>query len=221
MVITKIERQKRYHKKVNIYLDDEFAFGIHEDVLMKFQLRKGDPINNDTLEQIQSSEEFNLAKEKALRLIGYRARSEKEIRMKLREQQFRPATIDEVIEHLKKLAIIDDNKFAQAFVNDTLLRKPTGKAMLRYQLRLKGIDTQTINEMLRVTFEKQDEEMLALDAAKKLLARYRSSRKATELEKQQRRIAGFLSRRGFGWTTTNTVLRKLFKNETRTFHQGS
>ena len=75
--------------------------------------------------------------------------------------------------------------------------------------------------IMGIKTEKKDEDKLAFEAAKKLLARYRSSRKTTEVEKQQRRIAGFLSRRGFAWMTTNTVLRKLFKNETLTSHQES
>jgi regulatory protein len=213
MIITKIERQKRHRHKVNIYLDDEFALGIHDDVLLKFGLRKGDTIDQQTLETIQLSEEFNLAKEKALKLIGYRARSEKEIRIKLREQQYHPGTITNVIEHLKKLGLIDDKKFARAFVNDTIMRKPAGKTKLSYQLRLKGIDKATINDVLRETYRNTDEEELALEAAKKLLLHFRSSKKTTKSDKLQQRIVGYLSRQGFGWATINAVLRKLFKDE--------
>ena len=77
MVVTKIERQKRHPQRVNIFLDDEFAFGIHDAVLVKAGIAKGDRLSEDDIARLQSLQETKLAMERALRLLSHRRRSEK------------------------------------------------------------------------------------------------------------------------------------------------
>src|SRR6266849_5328644 len=107
MVVTKIERQKRHPDRVNLYLDGDFTMGVHVDVLSRIGLRTGDTLTQEKLETLQSLEEFNLAKQKALRLIGRRLRSENEVRSRLLEKEFAPKIVDEVIDHLHTLRLID------------------------------------------------------------------------------------------------------------------
>jgi regulatory protein len=219
MIITKIERQKRNPQRVNLFVDDSFLFGMHDEVLVKFGLRKGDSIDQQTIDEIESVEEFNLAKQKALRLISYRIRSEKELEAKLREKEFHPKTIERVTEHLRSLRILDDKTFARSYVNSVLIRKPAGRALLQRELKSRGIESTTINEILQETLRENDEQHLAIEAARKLLLRYRSSRKQSEKEQQQKRIANFLARRGFGWSTIQPVIRKLFNDTSSTTNQ--
>ena len=209
MIITKIERQKRNPRRVNIFLDDEFAFGIHEYVLTRLGLRKGDTINQETIEAIKSSEEYNLAKEKALRFINYRLRSEKELRLKLQEKEFQPKTIDDVLEGLRKSGIVNDARFAKAYIHDAQLRKPMGKKLLQQKLRLKGVPSSIIQEVLNESMNEEEEQSHAFKTAQKFM----KSRKMLEPKQQQQRIAQFLARRGFSWSTISPVLRKLFSKE--------
>ncbi|MGA2623244.1 MAG: RecX family transcriptional regulator [Bacteroidota bacterium] len=211
MVVTNIERQKRRPKRVNVYIDGEFAVGLHEDVLFKFGLRKGDNVDRETLVSIESAEESHFAKEKALRFIGYRSRSEKELRSKLREKQFHPQVIEDTVRYLRENRFLDDEAFARSFVKDALLRKPTGRLLLRRQLRLKGIDTGIIEEVLDELVPQHDEDTLAIEAASTLLKRFRASRKKIDREKQRARLASLLARRGFGWPTIHAVLRRVLK----------
>ena len=210
MVVTKIERQKRRPQRVNIFVDGAFALGVHIDVLREHGLRKGDELKSKTLIALKSAEELQLAKQQALRFIGYRFRSEKELRAKLRDNQFHPEIIDNTISCLRDYGMVDDTRFACSFVKDTLMKKPAGRIFLQGQLRSKGIATETIQEVLDDLVPAGDEDMLALDAATKLMKRYRASRKEIDPDKQQARISGFLARRGFKWSTVHSVLRKLF-----------
>ena len=216
MVITKIERQQRHPHRVNVYVDGEFAFGIHEEVLIKLGLRKGDGLQPQAIKEIESAEEFNLAKEKALRLVSYRLRSEKELRSRLEEKEFHPTIIDRTIEHLRTIGILDDNKFAFAFVNNLLMRKPAGKTLLQRELRSRGIPSETIQHVLQEKLGDQEEQDLALEAVRKLLKRYQSSSGQTDEKKQRQRIANFLARRGFGWSTINFVLKTLVQHQVTT-----
>jgi regulatory protein len=212
MIITKIEQQKRHPGRVNIFLDDAFAFGLHKEVAVRFGLRRGDELTKDTIDQITSSEEQTLAKHKALQLLNYRMRSEHELRAKLFEKEFPPEIIDRTIEDLRALGYLDDDKFARALIHDAQLKQPTGKNRLQQKLRSKGIPSAIINHVLAETFSEDDETAAALTAAKKRLRHYSQSRKPVDSQELPRRIARYLAQRGFPWPSISVVLKKLFKN---------
>ena len=67
MKITNIELQKN-RKRYNIYIDDEFAFGISDELRYKFGLHIDDNIEQDFIEDILKSEEQMKAINYALKL---------------------------------------------------------------------------------------------------------------------------------------------------------
>ncbi len=213
MIVTNIERQKRNPRRYSIDIDGEFAFGIDEEVLARYGLRKGDQLDEQTYQSITSTEEFTRAKQIALRFIGYRLRTEKELRLKLAEKEFMPDTINKVIEHLQSLNLLDDRKFARAFVHDAQLRKPAGPRLLRQQLMLKGVQRETIDTVLHDTVDAFTEQSSALQAAEKVMKKFTASRKSTDVLKQRQKIAQFLARRGFSWSVISPVLQTLFNNK--------
>jgi regulatory protein len=210
MVITKIERQKKNPKRFSIYCDDEFVLGIHQDVLIKTGLRKGDAIDEEALKELQGAEELNLAREKALRFINYRMRSEKEIRIKLTEKEFHPDVIDNAIKYLEATGYVNDRAFAEAFLHDALLKKPSGAKLIRRQLRLKGIPADIIDDLLEKRFTAEGELALAREAATKLMRRYRVSAKKEDRLRRQKRLADYLARRGFAWDAISSVMKEFF-----------
>ena len=210
MVVTGIERQKRHPERVNIYLEGKFAFGIHQDVLVKYGLRKGDHIDDRTLHAITSDQEITLAKQKAMRLLSYRMRSEKEMRSRLSEKKFSPTIIDSVIEYLRQSGLLDDVAFAKACLHDLQLKKPAGQRLLQQQLLKRGVPKNIVSQVLQDSEAQTDEFHIALQAAKTQLKRYQTSRKQIEVKKQQLRLAGFLTRRGFSWSVITPILKQLF-----------
>ena len=210
MIVTKIERQKQHPQRLNIYLDNEFAFGLHEEILYKARIREGDTLDPPTIQIIQSREEFRLAKDKALRLIGQRLRSEKELRLYLTEKEFDPDIIDNVIYELQTKGFIDDRKFASAFVHDLQARTPAGKKMLVQKLRLRGIAPTIIDETLNLNLPDDHEAEIAYAAALNILKRYRMTTNSIPEHKQRQRMAQYLARHGFNWGIIGPVMKKLF-----------
>lgn len=210
MIVTKIERQKRNPHRVNIFLDNEFKFGIHEATLTKFGLRNGDELDQKTIETISIQEEYHLAHTKALHLISRRLRTERELQLKLLEKEFHPKAIDLVTEELRKSGLVDDSRFARAFIHDIQLRKPAGPRFIQQQLQRKGVPPTIIRTVLHEHFEVESTQKLALKAASTLAHRLKTSRKKIEPLKQRQRITQFLLRRGFDWQTINAVVQKLF-----------
>jgi len=213
MIITKIEQQKRQSGRMNIFLDGEFAFGLHKEVVARFRLRRGDDLATEIIEQITTAEEQTLAKQKALHLLHYRLRSEHELRTKLFEKEFPPQIIDGAIDDLRTLGLVDDVKFARAAVHDAQLRKPTGKHRLQQILRNKGVPLSISRTVIAEHCSDEDETNAALTAAKKQLQRYRHSRKPVDTQHLQKRIARFLTQRGFPWSIISATLKILFNDQ--------
>jgi regulatory protein len=212
MLVTKIERQKRNPHRANVYVDGEFAFGIHVDLLASLGLRKGDTLGKEALDTILTKEEFSLAKSYSLRYLGRRRRSVKELHDKLIQKEFSPQTIETVIAHLSELRLLNDVDFSRAFVHDIQLRKPSGQRLLRQKLRLKGVSPSIIDDILSEVVPEKDEEDLATEEGERFMKRYKVSRKAIEREKQQGRLAQHLARRGFRWATIMPVVKKIFRS---------
>ncbi len=132
------------------------------------------------------------AKSAALRLVKFRARSEKEIRDKLTSKSFDPAVIDQVITSLKESRIIDDDLFARLWV-ESRIKKPLGIGRLRQELRRKGIEGAIIEKVLERARENYDEDAVIRGIIG------RRSRQMADLpaDKAKARLFGYLVRRGY------------------------
>ena len=210
MIVTRIERQKRHPRRVNVYLDGAFAFGLDEEVLVRHGLRKGDSLDQETHQALLGAEEYSSARQIALRYLSYRLRSEREIRMKLAEQEYAPEIIERVMEKLRTAGMADDRRFAAAFVHDARMRKPAGARLLRQQLLVKGVPREIVEAVIGESADRQEEQKAALEAARTMLKKYRASRKRSDAALHRQRLAQFLTRRGFGWDVITPILRSLF-----------
>jgi regulatory protein len=205
MKITKISRQKK-KGRYNIFIDDEFAFGVYEDTLIKFSLASGDEIEDKLIDEIKDTDEFNHAKRSAFYLLSYRQRSRKELEKKLKEKKISGKNINKVLDYLEGKKFINDNEFAKMFFESLVSRKPVGKSLLKRKLKEKGIEDEIIENLISAKFN-DDVEM---DSAVLLLRKY--SKKIDELDKhsKKKKIYQVLYSRGFGYDVINRVWNELY-----------
>ncbi|TYO97855.1 regulatory protein RecX [Desulfallas thermosapovorans] len=147
--------------------------------------------------------DVQMAKDTCLRLLTYRPRTEYEMRCHLRQRGFGTDVINETIFRLSKVGLINDELFARDWVRWRLNAKPVGREYIRYELRQKGVDNAIIEDTLR-DYGDGDELEMAL-----VLARKRAGR-CTGLTR--RKLAGYLSRRGFSPGVVTTVCNTLADN---------
>lgn len=207
MRITKIESQKSNPSRKNIYVDGRFALGIGAETLLLFGLRTGDDIGPEKLKAITAAEGLNSAKNAALRFLSHRARSEREVRDKLREKEFSDEEISKTLDELRALGLLDDAAFARSFIRHQLALRPKGKLALMRQLLMLGVQKNVIEEAFSEVFQQTSQEDAARVAATKFLKKSRLSRANSALVKQK--LAAFLGRRGFTWDVITTVTKEL------------
>ncbi|MDH7601246.1 MAG: regulatory protein RecX [Armatimonadota bacterium] len=202
-VITAIEVQKKRSKRRSIFVDGEFVAGVHEDVAAALNLSVGQTFDRDRLVELLKAETVRKAYDRAVRLIAYRDRSESELRRRLLASDFSEEVVDEVIRKLCDAGLLNDERFSREWVESRKLLKPMGRAGIAWELRSKGVDSETVEQALR-DFDEETEFALAMTAAERRL------RKADRSDPTLRdKMASFLSRRGFDWDVIRKVLDEL------------
>jgi len=137
-----------------------------------------------------------------LRLLTYRARSEHEIRQRFQQRGAPPGLLDDAIERLRISGLVDDEAFAQAWVESRRRASPRGDRLLQLELSHKGIQRPDIEAALG---EEADERALALAAATKKVRALAAEPEPVFV----RRLTAFLLRRGFGYEVVSEVVRAL------------
>jgi regulatory protein len=205
--ITSIQRQKNDKRRASIFLDEEFAFGVCDQTIEEFRLRKGDYIDRELFDKISDFDYFVEAKRIAIAYLNHRARSEKEIRERLKKEDIPDAIVERVLDFLRDLKLVNDEAWSKAFVNDKLIRKPISSKQLAFGLAQKGVAKETIEETIAELNKKESDEERAMQAAEKRWQRIQ--RTESDPRKQQQKLYTFLAARGFDFNTAKDVYRKL------------
>jgi regulatory protein len=199
--ITAIKVQKRDKQRVNIYVDGEFTFGVSRIVAAWLQV--GQTLTDEKISQLRSEELDEVAYRRALKIISYRNRSVSEVRQHLRKKQIPDEVIDHVVDRLDQNGLLDDNQFANLWVENRNEFRPRSHRMLAIELRKKGIGEDIITQVLENTTA--DEE-LAYNAAQKQVRRYST----LDWQDFRRKLGSFLARRGFSYETVNLTVHQIW-----------
>ena len=172
---------------------------LHAAVVERAGLQEGDALDGGVRAGLEQEEQRWTAHEAALRLLSYRPRSERELGQRLRLRGLAGEVVDEEIERLRGAGLLDDEAFAQSWVEDRQANAPRGQRLLRYELLGRGVRA----ELAEAAVASVDDRTAAL-----ALARGRVSRLGDlSFEQFSRRLAGFLERRGFGYDVVAEAVR--------------
>jgi regulatory protein len=199
--ITAIAIQKKNPNRVNISLDDEFAFGLSR--IVAAWLRPGQELSDEKIAALQTEDAREVAYNRALRFLGYRPRSVQEVRENLQKHEIPENVIEEVLKRLQETNLLNDQQFAQAWVENRSTFRPRSRRALAMELRQKGLDDEVVQDALEANV---DENALALEAARKHAHKVRR----LEWPDFRQKLGGFLGRRGFSYAVVAPVLRQVW-----------
>jgi len=212
-MITALEVQKRNKKRVNVFIDSEYALSLSLDEAAR--LRKGQLISEAEITALKDQAAVTVATDQAAHFLSLRPRSVHEVRQNLRQKDTPPPVIDAAIERLTALGYLDDQQFAAFWVRDRNQFKPTSPRAMQYELRQKGISDTIIQEALA----NLDAEDAAYRAAHGHMRRLRG----TEQRAFRDKMYVFLQRRGFSFDLARRVVTRLIEEidaETPDFFAG-
>jgi regulatory protein len=198
--VTAIKKSER--GRLNVFLDGEPSLSVASEVATGQRLKVGQHLSLRQLESLAMTDEVYEAQQVAVRHLGHRPRSEREIRDRLRRGGFSPDIIGTVMARLKELGLVDDVAFARFWRESRDSRRPSSRWLLRQELRRKGINSEIIDEIV----QNVDEESGACETASKKARSLGTCDEGTF----HRRLESFLRRRGYGYELTRRVVERLW-----------
>lgn len=205
--ITAIEPQVKRPERVSVFVDGEFALGVHAEVAAAAGLRVGQAVDVAELQALAQSEELRRARESALQFLGYRARSRAEIERKLRRKGFEPDVVQAALAGLTRGGLINDAEFSQSWVRARTGSRPYGPGRIAAELRQKGVDREVIDEAL-APVDRDVELDLALAVGRRKVEQLRGE----DPPAARRKLGSMLARRGFSWEVCARVLDILLRS---------
>lgn len=149
-----------------------------------------------------TAEEVEATRQLALKYLGTRDRTEKELRERLTRRQCAPAAIDAAMDRLKAARLVNDEALARRYVEARMVERPAGAIRLAQDLRRKGVGKGIIDQVLGEFADRIGTEAAAADLLRRVAKRYRG----LDSTKARRRMYGMLARRGFDSETTERAV---------------
>jgi regulatory protein len=198
MKITKITQQQKRADRYSVFVDDNYSFSLSESALLESKIHSGQELTKEQVGEFKKLSADDKLYNQTLRYVAMRPRTGWEIETYLERKGGSPALIEQIVNKLTNIGLIDDAKFALAFVADRRLLRPTSRRKLVVELRKKHISSELIEQV--VGNEKEDERTsLAEVIAKK--------RKQTKYQ-DDLRLMRYLASQGFNYDDIKHELNK-------------
>jgi regulatory protein len=186
--VPEITGVKERRGRVRVSVDGEHWAELDAGVAIESGLREGAAFTWDELGPLRVAGERPLAMTRALNLLGYRARSEAEIRTRLARHPYAPETVEVVVGRLEELGYLDDEEFARQRAREK--SRKYGPRRVAADLMQSGVGREIVAEAVAEEFEGRSE---IEDARSAVARRYNG----VGSEAEARRVYGFLARRGY------------------------
>lgn len=174
-----------------IELDGAKKVFVNASVVDEFNVKKGQTLTAAALGQITGADVLRKAKKRALYLISEREMCRGELLKKL-TKTYGAEIAEEAAEYVCGLGYVNDEEYAPKLAEYLIKRKRWGVRRVRYEMIMRGLDRELVeNTLADVPEEELDEELTAL-----IERRYIN--KIADYDDRRRTIAA-LARRGYGF----------------------
>lgn len=171
--ITDIQAQKRHANYFSVFVDNVFCFSLTDLELSNSSLRIGDQLSAADIERWQQESASSKAYNQVLHYLSYRMRTRQEVSQYLERKGWDEPVVEAVTDRLQDNGLVDDKDFGTAWIANRNNLKPVSKRRLAMELRRKGLDSATAEEVLsQVSDEDQLEAIKAVVLKKRKLAKY-------------------------------------------------
>lgn len=182
-------------KKKRIIFEQADSISLYNKEIYKLDWQIGKEISDEEYREVVETILTKRAKIRVLNLLKDADRTKKQIQDKLKQGYYPEKVIEEAILYAEGFQYIDDERYARNYIEAH--SKEMSKRQLIQKLREKGIQQETIDEIIQST---QIEEEIALE---KLIQKKHISSCSIE---ERKRLYAYLMRKGFDY---DIILKKL------------
>ncbi|MFH0915589.1 MAG: regulatory protein RecX [bacterium] len=207
-MITGLKVRKGRSDRIAVHLDGAFALELATVLVDQAGLRTGELLTTAAQGRLLEQDAPHRARSRALRLLAARDRSRGEVESRLRKSGFDPEVIADTVTWLEGLGYLDDGRFAATYAAERL-RAGWGERRVRAELRRKGVDRILVERSLEAEGVNAQAASEGADALLAAVRRRFGAQFATDPDAAERRLSGFLVRRGYDWEMIGRVARAL------------
>lgn len=197
MKITKITQQQKQHDRYSIFVDDTYAFSLSESALLESKLVSGQELSKEEVRAYKQKSVEDKLYNRTLRWVAMRPRSVWEAQDYLRRHDSPAPLSEQITNKLIELGMLNDQKFAEAFVHDRALLRPTSRRKMIAELRKKRVP----EEVIQITLQAEPTDDLT--ALRDIVAKKRN---LSKYKRDELKLMQYLARQGFGYDNIKQVL---------------
>lgn len=205
-VVAQERKRAGLGQRVNVFIGGKFSFALDANLAMDRGLRPGLVLDDFALGELLREDGDARALAGALQFLSFRLRSRSEVEKRLQRDEWPNEVIQRVLAKLERNGVLNDDNFAAAWVDSRSLYRPRGARALQQELRMKGVDKETIEAALP---DSDQEQQNAVAAVRRKWENWEG------LEDRERRdkAMAFLQRRGFSFSVVRAAVRELEEEE--------
>jgi regulatory protein len=143
-----------------------------------------------------------------LRLLTGTPRTRRQLADAMRKREIPDDVAEHVLERFQDVGLIDDQAFANAWVESRHRGRGLARRALARELHHRGVDAELVTEAVALLDSEQEEE-----TARELVRRRLPSTRGLDRDKRIRRLAGMLARKGYSEGLALTVVRDALAQE--------
>jgi regulatory protein len=200
MQITSIKAQVKRPGRYSIFVDGKYEFSLSDTALLDSKLVIGQELTEAQLGEFKQASIDDKLYGNTLGYIAIRPRTVWEIETYLQRKGASPTLTQTIRNKLSKAELLDDKRFATAFINDRRLLRPTSRRKIIMELHKKRVADEIIQAVLDEDEEPQATEQTALQAIierKRRQAKYRDD---------PLKLMQYLARQGFNYGDIKAAL---------------
>ena len=144
MTITKIEQYRK--GKYLVYLNDEASFVLYSAEIKKYGLKENIEMTDDMYRSILDETLIKRAKSRTLHILDRQDKTEKQLRLKLRENMYPEEAINAAVEAAKAGNYLNDGRYARQYILEK--SRVRSKRQIEAELLGKGIHKEIIAESM-------------------------------------------------------------------------
>jgi len=195
--ITAIKQQQKRTDRYSVFVEGKYAFSLSETALLESKLASRQEMTAEQVKEFKKLSAEDKLYNQTLRWAAMRMRTKWEIKNYLERKKASPPLVEIILNKLSIIGLIDDEKFAKAFLADRQLLRPTSKRKLILELRKKHVTDEIIH---KITGEVEAEDEQA--ALKTMIERKRRQAKYQDNLK----LMQYLARQGFNYADIKNAL---------------
>ena len=135
--------------------------------------------------------------------LSMTARTRQELEQRLARRRVPAEITERLLDRFEEVGLVDDEAFARAWVESRQRSRGLARPALAVELRRKGVDDETVREVL-AEVEPDDERA----SARALVQRKLRSMRGLEATVATRRLVGMLARKGYGAGLAYAIVRE-------------